>query len=185
MEEIAAALNVLRLGGAGEITVLHCNTEYPTPAEDANLRAMLDIKQRFGCRVGYSDHTLGIEADIAAVALGAEVVEKHFTLDKNMEGPDHKASLSPSELMEMVSSIRRTEQMLGSGHKKVSFSERRNIAIARKSIVAARDIAPGETFTEENLTVKRPGQGVSPMRWYDVLGQRAKRAFAEDEMIEL
>ena len=185
MEEIAAALNVLRLGGAGEITVLHCNTEYPTPPEDANLRAMLDIKQRFGCRVGYSDHTLGIEADIAAVALGAEVVEKHFTLDKNMEGPDHKASLSPSELMEMVSSIRRTEQMLGSGHKGVSFSERRNIAIARKSIVAARDIAPGETFTEENLTVKRPGQGISPMRWYDVLGQRAKRAFAEDEMIEL
>lgn len=185
MEEIAAALNVLRLGGAGEITVLHCNTEYPTPPEDANLRAMLDIKQRFGCRVGYSDHTLGIEADIPAVALGAEVVEKHFTLDKNMEGPDHKASLSPSELMEMVSSIRRTEQMLGSGHKGVSFSERRNIAIARKSIVAARDIAPGETFTEENLTVKRPGQGISPMRWYDVLGQRAKRAFAEDEMIEL
>ena len=113
------------------------------------------------------------------------MVEKHFTLDKNMEGPDHKASLSPSELMEMVSSIRRTEQMLGSGHKGVSFSERRNIAIARKSIVAARDIAPGEAFTEENLTVKRPGQGISPMRWYEVLGHRAKRACAEDEMIEL
>ena len=181
----AAALNALKLGGAGEVTVLHCNTEYPTPAEDANLRAMLDIQKRFGCRVGYSDHTLGIEADIAAVALGAQVVEKHFTLDKNMEGPDHKASLSPSELMEMVSAIRRTEAMLGSGHKGVSFSERKNIAIARKSIVAARDIAPGEAFTEENLTVKRPGQGVSPMRWYEVLGKRAKRAFAEDEMIEV
>lgn len=185
MEEIAAALNALKLGGAGEVTVLHCNTEYPTPAEDANLRAMLDIQKRFGCRVGYSDHTLGIEADIAAVALGAQVVEKHFTLDKNMEGPDHKASLSPSELMEMVSAIRRTEAMLGSGHKGVSFSERKNIAIARKSIVAARDIASGEAFTEENLTVKRPGQGVSPMRWYEVLGKRAKRAFAEDEMIEV
>lgn len=185
MDEIGAALNVLRLGGAGEVTVLHCNTEYPTPAQDANLRAMLDIQKRFGCPVGYSDHTLGIEADIAAVALGARVIEKHFTLDKNMDGPDHKASLSPSELMEMVSSIRRTEDMLGSGHKGVSFSERKNIAIARKSIVAARDIAPGEEFTPANLSVKRPGNGISPMRWYDVLGKRAKRFFAADEMIEL
>lgn len=183
--EIEAALQVLRRGGAGEVTVLHCNTEYPTPAKDANLKAMLDIRERFGCPVGYSDHTLGIEADIAAVALGAEVIEKHFTLDKNMPGPDHKASLSPSELMEMVCAVRRTERMLGSGHKEVSESERKNIAVARKSIVAARDIAAGEVFTADNLTVKRPGDGISPMRWYEVLGQTAKRAFGEDERVEL
>lgn len=183
--EIEAALQVLRRGGAGEVTVLHCNTEYPTPAKDANLKAMLDIREKFGCPVGYSDHTLGIEADIAAVALGAEVIEKHFTLDKNMPGPDHKASLSPSELMEMVCAVRRTERMLGSGHKEVSESERKNIAVARKSIVAARDIAAGEVFTADNLTVKRPGDGISPMRWYEVLGQRAKRAFGEDERVEL
>jgi len=183
--EIEAALQVLRHGGAGEVTVLHCNTEYPTPAKDANLKAMLDIRERFGCPVGYSDHTLGIEADIAAVALGAVVIEKHFTLDKNMSGPDHKASLSPSELMEMVCAVRRTERMLGSGHKEVSESERKNIAVARKSIVAARDIAAGEVFTADNLTVKRPGDGISPMRWYEVLGQTAKRAFGEDERVEL
>ena len=183
--EIEAALQVLRRGGAGEVTVLHCNTEYPTPAKDANLKAMLDIREKFGCPVGYSDHTLGIEADIAAVALGAEVIEKHFTLDKNMPGPDHKASLSPSELMEMVCAVRRTERMLGSGHKEVSESERKNIAVARKSIVAARDIAAGEVFTADNLTVKRPGDGISPMRWYEVLGQTAKRAFCEDERVEL
>ncbi len=183
--EIEAALQVLRRGGAGEVTVLHCNTEYPTPAKDANLKAMLDIREKFGCPVGYSDHTLGIEADIAAVALGAEVIEKHFTLDKNMPGPDHKASLSPSELMEMVCAVRRTERMLGSGHKEVSESERKNIAVARKSIVAARDIAAGEVFTADNLTVKRPGDGISPMRWYEVLGQTAKRAFGEDERVEL
>ncbi|MDD2992966.1 MAG: N-acetylneuraminate synthase [Pygmaiobacter sp.] len=183
--EIEAALQVLRRGGAGEVTVLHCNTEYPTPAKDANLKAMLDIREGFGCPVGYSDHTLSIEADIAAVALGAEVIEKHFTLDKNMPGPDHKASLSPSELMEMVCAVRRTERMLGSGHKEVSESERKNIAVARKSIVAARDIAAGEVFTADNLTVKRPGDGISPMRWYEVLGQTAKRAFGEDERVEL
>ncbi len=183
--EIEAALQVLRRGGAGKVTVLHCNTEYPTPAKDANLKAMLDIRERFGCPVGYSDHTLGIEADIAAVALGAEVIEKHFTLDKNMPGPDHKASLSPSELMEMVCAVRRTERMLGSGRKEVSESERKNIAVARKSIVAARDIAAGEVFTADNLTVKRPGDGISPMRWYEVLGQTAKRAFGEDERVEL
>ena len=183
--EIEAALQVLRRGGAGEVTVLHCNTEYPTPAKDANLKAMLDIRERFGCPVGYSDHTLGIEADIAAVALGAVVIEKHFTLDKNMSGPDHKASLSPSELMEMVCAVRRTERMLGSGHKEVSESERKNIAVARKSIVAARDIAAGEVFTADNLTVKRPGDGISPMRWHEVVGQTAKRAFGEDERVEL
>ena len=184
-EEIDAALAVLRAGGVGDITLLHCNTEYPTPIRDANLTAMLDLKRRFGVPVGYSDHTLGIEADIAAVALGACVIEKHFTLDKNLEGPDHKASLSPGELAEMVRAVRSTELALGDGKKRVSASEAKNRPIARKSIVAARPIVKGEAFTEENLTVKRPGDGVSPMRWREVLGKTAKRAFEEDEKIEL
>ena len=184
-EEIAAALDVLRKNGCGEITVLHCNTEYPTPLKDANVRAMIDIKNTFGTEVGYSDHTLGLEAPLAAVALGATVVEKHFTLDKNMEGPDHKASMNPEELKALVEGIRKTEIVLGDGIKKVTESEAKNKAVARKSIVAKVPIKAGEEFTVDNLTVKRPGNGVSPMRWYEVLGQKAKRDFSLDELIEL
>lgn len=168
-----------------QITILHCNTEYPTPYSDVNLRAMLEIRDRFGVQVGYSDHTQGIEVPIAAVALGASVIEKHFTLDKNMEGPDHKASLEPDELKAMVCAIRNVEQTLGSGHKTISESERKNIEIARKSIVAACPIKKGELFTEENLTVKRPGNGISPMRWSEVIGKTAAKDFEEEEMIVL
>ena len=185
ISEIEDALTILEDGGAGPITLLHCNTEYPTPIEDANLLAMQDLREQFGLPVGYSDHTAGIEADIAAAALGAVVIEKHFTLDKALPGPDHKASLSPEELTAMVAAVRKTELALGDGHKHVTESEAKNKPIARKSILAKRDIKKGETFTPENLTVKRPGDGISPMRWYDVLGKTAKRDFAEDEKIEL
>lgn len=185
MEEIGAAVEILKNNGAGEITILHCNTEYPTPIEDANVRAMLDIQKTFGTKIGLSDHTLGPEADIAAVALGASVIEKHFTLDRNMEGPDHHASMEPRELKAMVNSIRRTELALGDGVKRVTRSEGKNKDIARKSIVAKRRIKAGETFTAENLTVKRPGNGISPMKWYEVLGKTAKRDFEYDELIEL
>jgi N,N'-diacetyllegionaminate synthase len=147
--------------------------------------AMNAIEKEFGVKVGYSDHTLGIEVPIAAVALGADVIEKHFTLDRNMEGPDHKASLEPDELIEMVKAIRNIEKALGDGVKRITESERRNLIIARKSIVAARDIKKGETFTEENLTTKRPGDGVSPMLWKEVIGKVAKRDFEEEEKIEL
>lgn len=181
--EIGEALDVLRAAGAKDITLLHCNTDYPTPFADANLLAMKELEQ-FGCPVGYSDHTPGIEASVAAVALGATVIEKHFTLDKNMEGPDHKASLDPEELKALCTAIRRVEQALGSGKKHVTASEARNRPIARKSIVAARPIAKGEVYTADNLIVKRPGTGISPMRWYDVLGKIAPRDFAEDECIE-
>ena len=187
MEEIAAALQVLIQNGLTreQITLLHCNTEYPTPYEDVNLRAMLAIREEFQVKVGYSDHTRGIEVPIAAVAMGAQVIEKHFTLDKTLPGPDHVASLEPQELTAMVKAIRHIERALGSGLKQVSVSERKNIAIARKSIIAARDIKAGETFTEDNLTVKRPGNGISPMRWDEVMGQTARRDFVEDEPIEL
>lgn len=185
ISEIEDALTILEDGGAGPITLLHCNTEYPTPIEDANLLAMQDLREQFGLPVGYSDHTAGIEADIAAAALGAVVIEKHFTLDKALPGPDHKASLSPEELTAMVAAVRKTELALGDGRKHVTESEAKNKPIARKSILAKRDIKKGETFTPENLTVKRPGYGISPMRWYDVLGKTAKRDFAEDEKIEL
>ena len=185
ISEIEDALTILEDGGAGPITLLHCNTEYPTPIEDANLLAMQDLREQFGLPVGYSDHTAGIEADIAAAALGAVVIEKHFTLDKTLPGPDHKASLSPEELTAMVAAVRKTELALGDGRKHVTESEAKNKPIARKSILAKRDIKKGETFTPENLTVKRPGDGISPMRWYDVLGKTAKRDFAEDEKIEL
>lgn len=185
ISEIEDALTILEDGGAGPITLLHCNTEYPTPIEDANLLAMQDLREQFGLPVGYSDHTAGIEADIAAAALGAVVIEKHFTLDKALPGPDHKASLSPEELTAMVAAVRKTELALGDGRKHVTESEAKNKPIARKSILAKRDIKKGETFTQENLTVKRPGDGISPMRWYDVLGKTAKRDFAEDEKIEL
>lgn len=183
--EIEKALDILRLLGTQDITVLHCNTEYPTPMEDVNLLAMNTIKDAFKVKVGYSDHTLGIEVPIAAVALGAIVIEKHFTLDKNMEGPDHKASLEPEELKEMVKSIRNIEKALGDGIKTPTKSESKNIDIARKSIVAAKGIAKGEVLTESNITVKRPGDGISPMRWDEVIGRIAIRDFKEDELIEI
>lgn len=187
MEDVEAALKVLTDNGLNKdkISILHCNTEYPTPFKDVNLLAMNELKDRFGVRVGYSDHTKGIEVPIAAVALGAEIIEKHFTLDRNMEGPDHKASLEPDELTAMVSAIRNIELALGDGHKTISESERKNIAVARKSIVAAKNIKAGEVFNEFNLTVKRPGNGVSPMKWENVIGKVAKKDFQEDELIEL
>lgn len=183
--EIKAALDVLYSNGAEDVTILHCNTEYPTPLKDANVKAMLDIQRNFGTKVGYSDHTLGLEAPLAAVALGATVVEKHFTLDKNMEGPDHAASMAPDELKALVKAIRNTELALGDGVKKVTESEAKNKTAARKSIVAKVPIKAGEVFTADNITVKRPGSGISPMRWYEVLGQTAKRDFSLDELIEL
>ncbi len=187
LSDIGAALNVLLEFGVQkeQITVLHCNTEYPTPFQDVNLKAMLEIEERFGVKIGYSDHTKGIEVPIAAVALGATVIEKHFTLDKTMEGPDHKASLEPDELKAMVTSIRNIENALGSGHKHVSDSEQKNIEIVRKSIVAACPIKAGELLTEENLTVKRPGTGISPMRWNEVVGTFAVKDFEEEEPIVL
>ena len=187
MQDIEVAMKVLTDNGLSKdkISILHCNTEYPTPFKDVNLLAMNELKERFGVRVGYSDHTKGIEVPIAAVALGAEIIEKHFTLDRNMEGPDHKASLEPDELKAMVSAIRNIELALGDGHKTISESERKNIAVARKSIVAAKDIKAGEIFTENNLAVKRPGNGISPMDWENVIGKTAKKDFAEDELIVL
>lgn len=188
MDDISAAVSVLLKYGVKreQITILHCNTEYPTPFEDVNLKAMDALRKEFGVEVGYSDHTKGIEVPIAAVALGASVIEKHFTLDRNMEGPDHKASLEPDELKAMVSAIRNIEKAVGGdGTKHVSESERKNITIARKSIIAARDIKKGELLTEENLTVKRPGTGISPMRWEEVIGTKAIRNFAEEDLIEI
>ena len=186
--EIKDAVKVLTDNGVSKdkITILHCNTEYPTPMEDVNLKAMLHIQRELGLPIGYSDHTLGIEVPIAAVALGATVIEKHFTLDKTLPGPDHKASLEPNELKAMVSAIRNIEKAIGgSGLKEVSKSEEKNKPIARKSIVASTDIKKGDTFTPENLTVKRPGTGISPMQWDEVIGKEAKRDFQEDELIEL
>ena len=184
-EEIEDAVRVLKENGAGEITILHCNTEYPTRYEDANLGAMLWLREHFGCPVGLSDHTKGYECDVAAAALGATVIEKHFTLDRNMEGPDQKASLEPKELAEMVQAVRNIEAAMGSGVKAVSASEAKNKPIARKSIVAARAIRKGEILSEENLTTKRPGNGINPMRWNEVLGTKAVRDFEPDELIEL
>lgn len=185
MAEIDAAVSVLKENGTKEIKLLHCNTEYPTPFQDVNLRAMQTIRDYFGYEVGYSDHTKGIEVPVAAVALGATVIEKHFTLDRNMEGPDHMASLEPYELNAMVQSIRHIERALGSKEKKPSASEKKNLAVARKSIVAKRTIKAGEKLTEENITVKRPGSGISPMKWFDVIGTNAVRDFQEDELIRL
>lgn len=187
MSDIEAAIKVLVESGLsiGHITVLHCNTEYPTPFKDVNLKAMLTIGDKFGVQIGYSDHTLGIEVPIAAVAIGAKVIEKHFTLDKKMEGPDHKASLEPDELKAMITAIRNIELALGTGNKSITESERKNLEAARKSIVASRQIKKGELFTEENLTVKRPGNGISPMRWDEVIGQIAKRDFVEDQLIDI
>ena len=183
--EIEDALDVLYKAGTKKenITVLHANTMYPTPMEDVNLRAMITIGNTFDIAYGYSDHTLGIEVPTAAVAMGASCIEKHFTLDKTMEGPDHKASLEPHELKSMVKAIRNIELALGSNVKKPSKSEMPNINIARKSIVAKCDIKKGETFTESNLTIKRPGNGINPMRWDEIVGTVANKDYCEDEII--
>ena len=185
LSEITDALGILDDNGCPEVTILHCNTQYPTPYEDANLTAMLELFDQFGLPVGLSDHTPGWECDVAATVLGAQVIEKHFTLDKSWPGPDQKASLDPTEFKAMVQAVRHVEAALGDGHKHLTASEAPNKAIARKSIVAARPIKAGEVFTAENLLTKRPGDGISPMLWYTVLGQTAKRDFAEDEKIEL
>lgn len=187
LEEIKAALFVFT--GAGlpleKITILHCNTEYPTPMKDVNLNAMLTIKSSFpGINIGYSDHTQGFEVPIAAVAMGARLIEKHFTLDKNMPGPDHRASLSPAELVQMVRAVRHIETALGNGIKQPSPSEKKNMIIARKSIVAGCDIAVGDLFTQENLSVKRPGNGVSPMKWDEVIGRKALKNYKKDDLID-
>ena len=185
LDEIRAAVRVLRENGTTDLQLLHCNTEYPTPFEDVNLKAMQTLRDTFGVETGYSDHTRGIEVPIAAAALGAAVIEKHFTLDRNMEGPDHRASLEPEELAAMVRSIRNIEKAIGTGEKIPSASEKKNIPVARKSITAKRKIQAGEILTEENLTAKRPGTGISPMRWTEVVGMRAIRDFEEDEQIEI
>lgn len=185
LDEVRAAVEALEGNGAGPVTLLHCNTQYPTPYEDVNLLAMEQLRREFHLEVGYSDHSEGIEVPVAAAALGAVIVEKHFTLDRRMEGPDHKASLEPDELKRMTEAVRHIELALGNGVKAVSPSERNNMTAARKSIVAARAIRRGELLTEENLTAKRPGGGVSPMRWFEALGTRALRDFEEDEQIEL
>lgn len=183
--EVGDALQVLVEAGTAKhnITILHATTEYPCPIDEVNLRAMLTIRDHFDVEVGYSDHTQGIEVPIAAVAMGACVIEKHFTLDQNMEGPDHKASLEPHEFKAMVAAIRNVSQALGDGIKRPSKSELKNKAVARKSIVAARGISAGESFNEDNITIKRPGSGISPMRWDEVLGQVAVRNYQEDELI--
>ncbi len=187
IEDVASAVGALLDNGLSlsNLTLLHCNTEYPTPVADVNLAAMESLRREFGVSVGYSDHTVGIEIPIAAAALGATVVEKHFTLDRTMAGPDHRASLVPTELKAMVQAIRNVDMAIGSGYKCVTDSERGNMAVARKSIVAAADIAEGDIFTEQNLTVKRPGTGISPMRWNEVIGTRASRTYHPDELIEL
>lgn len=185
LNEIKNAKRVLMEFGCKDLIILHCNTEYPTPYQDVNLKAMNTIREELGVRVGYSDHTQGITVPIAAVALGAEVIEKHFTLNRNMIGPDHRASLEPDELKEMIRAIRNVEASLGDGVKKPSESEKKNIEIARKSIVAKCNIAKGTLLNGENLTTKRPGIGISPMEWNCVIGQKAKRDFDMDEMIEL
>lgn len=185
LDEVSAALQVLKEHHAGDISLLHCTTEYPAPYENVNLKAMGRMKDVFGLEVGYSDHTEGIEVSIAAVAMGASIIEKHFTLDRQMEGPDHKASLEPEELFQMIQGIRHIEQAMGTGEKRPARSEQKNMVAARKSIVAFCPIRAGEIFSERNLTAKRPGNGISPMRWYEVLGQKADRDYAEDEMIEI
>ncbi len=185
LKEIGEAIKILTNAGTlkENITVLHANTMYPTPMEDVNLRAILTIQNKFDVAVGYSDHTLGIEVDIAAVAMGATIIEKHFTLDKTMDGPDHKSSIDPEELKAMVSSIRNIEKALGSSVKKPSKSEKPNISMARKSIVAKKSIKKGELFTEKNITIKRPGIGISPMKWDTILGKVAERDYQIDDLL--
>lgn len=185
LSDIKNALYYIRKYNDKEIVLLHCNTEYPTPFEDVNLSAMYSLKENFDCKIGYSDHSLGIEVPIAATAMGAMVIEKHFTLNKEMEGPDHKASLNPLELKEMVREIRNIEKAIGSKEKHITDSERKNMKIARKSIVAKRKIVKGEKLSEENLTCKRPGNGITPMKWFEVIGKQAVKDFEEDELISL
>jgi len=185
--EIEAAVEILVKAGTPrkDITLLHCNTEYPTPMADVNLKAMVNMGIAFNMGIGYSDHTLGIEVPIAAVALGAKVIEKHFTLSRDLIGPDHKASLEPDEFKKMVSSIRNIELALGDGIKRPSFSEQKNMPVARKSLIASRDIKTGELFSEKNVMVKRPGTGISPMLIDNVIGRKAPRDFSFDELITL
>ncbi len=183
LDEVKTAIKILQDNGAGKISVLHCTTEYPAPIEDVNLRAMNTMANELQLPVGYSDHTSGIEVSIAAVAIGACIVEKHFTLDKNMPGPDHRASLEPHELKTLIDAIRTIELAMGNGIKAPSPSEIKNIAIARKSVVAKVGIKKGEFFSEKNLTTKRPGDGISPMEWFNLLGKTAIRDFEEDELI--
>ena len=185
LDEVEEAIKILKDNGAGDITLLHCTTEYPAPYEDVNLKAMKTMADKFNLPVGYSDHTKGIEIPVGAVALGACVIEKHFTLDRNMEGPDHKASLEPKELKAMVDSIRHIEVAIGDGIKKVSSSELKNQDIARKSIIASKKINKGDIFSEDNITTKRPGNGINPMRWFELLGKTAKHDYEEDYLIEL
>jgi len=187
LQEVQTALNVLLEAGVkkNDLTILHCNTEYPTPMEDVNLKAMLTMRDELGVAVGYSDHTLGIEVPVAAVALGASVIEKHFTLDRTLPGPDHAASLEPNELKAMVSAIRNIENAMGDGEKKSSPSEIKNISVVRKSIVAKKPINKGEPFSEDNLTVKRPGTGISPMEWDDMMNQKSNKNFNIDDLIEI
>jgi len=185
LKEIEDALNILQKEGLPKenIIVLHCNTEYPTPFSDVNLKAMLHIKDELGVKIGYSDHTIGIEVPVAAVSLGARVIEKHFTIDKTLPGPDHKASLEPGELKSMVSAIRNIELALGNGFKEPSESEIKNMKLVRKSIVAKKEIQKGEIFSESNLSVKRPGTGISPMVWDNVIGKISKHHFNKDDQI--
>lgn len=183
--EIRAAVKSLADNGTPDITLLQCNSEYPTPFEDVNLRAMETLRKEFGLKTGYSDHTPGIEIPIAAAAMGAVIIEKHFTLDRNLEGPDHKASLEPDELSAMVRCIRNVERALGDGIKTASASEQKNLGAVRKSITARCAIPKGALLTEKNITAKRPGNGISPMRWFEVLGTPASRSYEKDELIEL
>ena len=186
IEEIQTAIDVLQRNKKNRIIILHCNTEYPTPEKDVNISAIKDLQRHFpDYEIGYSDHSVGSVAATMSVAYGITFIEKHFTLDKNFEGPDHKASATPEELKELVGNVRRAEVMLGTGHKEVTSSEMRNKKIARKSIIAKRDIKKGEFFTEENLICKRPGNGISPMHWYEVLGKIADKDFGEDQLIEV
>lgn len=181
--DIDACLRVLKENGAGEISLLHCTTEYPAPLESVNLRAMLSLKERYGCKVGYSDHTQGIDVSLYAAAMGAEIIEKHFTLDKNLCGPDHKASLEPKELKALVDGVRRVEKILGDGNKMPQAAELCNIAVARKSIVAKCSIKKGVMLTQDNITTKRPGNGLSPMLWNSVIGTKAVKDYEADDLI--
>ena len=187
LNEIDAAINAIISAGTplDAITVLHCTTAYPAPMEDINLLAMTTIAQKFGVKVGYSDHSEGIEVSIAAVALGAVVIEKHFTSDRNLPGPDHKASLEPDELRNMIKAIRNIESARGDGVKKLTDSEASNLSVARKTIVASVNIQKGEVFTEENLTTKRASGGISPMNWDEVIGKIARRDYLQNDSIEL
>lgn len=185
LEEVEYAFRLLKNNGANNIILLHCTTQYPAPLEDVNLNAMCTLKEHFNVEVGYSDHTKGFEISLAAVAMGASIIEKHFTLDKNMSGPDHKASLEPDELKQMIKAIRNINIAMGSKTKKLTESEKENLSVVRKSIVAEKRIKKGETLTENNISIKRPGNGISPTRWFEILGKPAIRDFEKDEMIEV